>query len=344
VPNTLDACRITCKYEARSYLVFHRKEDILRTVKFGNTGLFISPLVFGTLPLGILQANVPAVEGGRLIRFALERGVNMIDTARMYGTFGHVREGIRGYTGEVHVASKTHAADAAASRDHVETALKEMNLERLDVLLLHGGRVADPFTERAAVFEEMRRMKEEGIARVIGISSHYVSVIREAAGIPEVDVIHPLINQAGMGVLDGSAEDMAAAIALAASSGKGVYAMKALAGGNFISSARKSISWVKGLAGVHALALGMLSEAEVEANAALLESGSAPDEVWAPLEKGRRSLIIMREFCIGCGACIEVCKEGALSMVEGAASVDPAICVLCGYCGAACPQFIIRVT
>jgi predicted aldo/keto reductase-like oxidoreductase len=268
----------------------------------------------------------------------------MIDTAHMYGTSPHVREGIRGYTGEVLVASKTHAADAATARDHVETALREMGLERLDILLLHGGRIADPFTERSEVFEELCSMREEGIARVIGISSHFISVIREAAVNPEVDVIHPLINRTGMGILDGGAEEMAEAIALAASSGKGVYAMKALAGGNFISSARESISWVRELQGVHALALGMLSEAEIDANIALLEDGSAPDEVWGPLEEGRRNLTIMRQFCSGCGACIEVCSDGALSMVEGAAMVDPERCVLCGYCGAACPQFVIRVT
>ncbi len=301
-------------------------------------------MVFGTLPLGALQANVTPSRGGTLIRTALERGVNVIDTAHLYGTFAHVREGIRGYTGEVMVASKTHAADAATAREHVETALLEIGVDHLDILLLHGARIADPFTERAAVFEELCRMREEGLARTIGLSSHYISAVRAAAVHPEVDVIHPLINRKGMGILDGSALEMADAIALAASSGKGVYAMKALAGGNFISSARESISWVLKLEGVHALALGMMSEAEIEANVELVGSGSAPGEVWDELEKGRRSLTIMRNFCTGCGACIEVCEEGALSMVEGAASVDPSVCILCGYCGAACPDFIIRVT
>ena len=301
-------------------------------------------MVFGTLPLGTLQANVPPVKGGKLIRSALERGVNMIDTAHLYGTYAHVKEGIREYTGEVLIASKTHAADAAGAREHVETALREMGIERLDVLLLHGGRVTDPFTEREEVFEELCRMREEGIAATIGISSHFISVIHDAAANRQVDVIHPLINRTGMGILDGSAREMADAIALAASSGKGVYAMKALAGGNLISSARESISWVMALEGVHTLALGMLSEAEIEANVELVSSGSAPDGVWEQLEKGTRSLTIMRQFCSGCGACIEVCKDGALSLVEGAAQVDPSACVLCGYCGAACPDFIIRVT
>ena len=268
----------------------------------------------------------------------------MIDTAHLCGTFPHVRESIRGYTGEALVASKTHATDAVTAREHVETALREMGIERLDVLLLHGGRAVDPFTERAAVFEELCQMKEEGIAGTIGISSHFISVINDAAENPEIDIIHPLINRTGMGILDGSAGKMAEAVAKAASAGKGVYAMKALAGGNLISSARESLTWVMALQGVHALALGMMSEEEIDANVALINSNDAPDEVWDQLEKGRRSLTIMRKFCTGCGACLEVCEDGALSMVEGAASVDPSVCVLCGYCGAACPDFIIRVT
>ena len=316
----------------------------MRKVKFGNTGLSISPLVFGTLPLGGLQARVSPEEGGRLIRYALERGVTLIDTAYLYQTFDHVHEGLKGYSGEFKVASKTHAADAATAREHVETALRQMGLDKLDVLLLHGARIADPFNERAAVFEELCRMKEEGLAGTIGVSSHYISAIRDAAVHPDVDVIHPLINRKGMGILDGGAPEMAEAITLAAVSGKGVYAMKALAGGNFISSARESISWVLKQEGVHALALGMLSEAEIEANIALIDNGSAPDEVWESLEKGSRNLTIMEEFCAGCGECVEVCRDGALSLVDEVAVVDPDSCVLCGYCGAACPEFIIRVT
>jgi predicted aldo/keto reductase-like oxidoreductase len=242
------------------------------------------------------------------------------------------------------VSSKTNATDEATAREHVLTALREMGLDRLDVLLLHGARLADPFTERGAVFEELCRMKDQGLVRAVGLSCHYISGIRDAALNPEVDVIHPLINRTGMGILDGGAREMSAAIAMASSAGKGVYAMKALAGGNFIASARESISWVMDMEGVHAIALGMLSEAEIEANIELVGSGDPSSRLWEKLEKGKRNLTIMRQFCTGCGACVDVCRDGALSMVEGAALVDPSACILCGYCAAACPEFIIRVT
>ena len=117
--------------------------------------------------------------------------------------------------------------------------------------------------------------------------------------------------------------------------------MKALAGGNLISEARASLRWVLGLDGVHGVAVGMLSEAELDANIALFEGREAGD--WAGLEARRRRIRVMDLFCKGCGACVEVCASGALTLVEGAARVDEERCVLCGYCAPACPDFLLRV-
>ncbi len=312
-------------------------------IELGLSGLRCSPLVFGTLPLGPLQANLSVSAGARLIRFALEHGVSLIDTAELYGTYGHIREALEGFGGEFYLATKTHASTAALAREHVEKALRELGVERLDIVHVHGARLQDPFREREEVFEVLHRMKAEGKISLVGLSSHYVSVIRDAALRPEVQVLHPLVNRVGRGILDGTAEQMAEAIALAASRGKGIYAMKALAGGNLIGSARQSLRWVRDLPGVHALALGMLSEEEVCANLELLNGGSGSDALWEKLEQGQRRLQIMEPFCKGCGACAKVCTEGAMVVRQGLARVVSGRCVLCGYCAAACPEFIIRV-
>jgi uncharacterized protein len=315
----------------------------MKKVRLGDTGLRITPLVYGTLPLGPLQANLSPAEGGRLIRHALEAGVTMLDTAELYGTYVHVRAGLEGYGGEVVVASKTHAPSAALARLHVEGALRQMGRERLDIVHLHAARVADPFLERAEVLAELLRLKEEGKVGHVGMSSHYICAIRKAVAHPEIEVIHPLLNRTGMGILDGSAASMAEAVAACAAAGKGVYTMKALAGGNLIGSARESLRFVLALPGVQGVAIGMLSEAEIEANLALVAEGRAEDGAWAALEQGRRRLKIMANFCKGCGACVEACTADALRVLEGRAEVDEASCILCGYCAAACPEFIIRV-
>jgi len=315
----------------------------MKQVTLGNTGIVTSPLVYGTLPLGPLQAGLSPEAGGRLIRHALERGISMLDTATLYGTYPHVRAGLAGYTGALTLVTKTHANDAATARAHVELGLRELGRERFDIVHLHGARVADPFRDRAEVLEALLRMKDEGKIGHVGLSSHYISAIRAAAAHPEIEVLHPLINRTGMGILDGSAAQMAEAIAACAAAGQGVYAMKALAGGNLISQARQSIAWVLGLPGVHGLAIGMLSEAEIDANLRLVEEGVAEDAVWSELEKRRRKLHIMAQFCKGCGECLEACHSDALALVDGVAQVDETACVLCGYCAAACPEFMIRV-
>lgn len=315
----------------------------MQSVRLGQTGLDIAPLVYGTLPLGPLQANLSPAEGGRLIRYALEAGVTLLDTAELYGTYAHLREGVAGYTGEVRIATKTHASDAKTARQHVEKALRELNREHLEIVHLHGARIIDPFTERAEVFEALLTMQQEGLIGHVGLSTHYIGAVRKAIAHPEVSVLHPLINRAGRGILDGSAAEMADAIAAAAAAGKGVYAMKALAGGNLIAEARQALAYVRDLPGVHALALGMLSEREIGANLGLMCRRELDDQIWTELESRRRRLKIMTAFCKGCGVCAEVCTEKGLALIDGKAVVDEETCVLCGYCAAACPEFIIRV-
>lgn len=315
----------------------------MEQVPLGSTGIHISPLVFGTLPLGYLQADLSPAEGGRLIRHALERGVTAIDTATLYETYPHVVEALKGFTGDVTVITKTHAPDPATARAHVERGLRELGRERLDIVHVHAARIAAPFVERAGVIEELVKMKAEGKIAHVGLSSHYISAVRSVASCAEIEVVHPLINRTGMGILDGSPEEMAGAISLCAAAGKGVYTMKALAGGNLIAEARASFAYVLGLAGVHGVAVGMLSEEEIDANIALF-SGIAPDSgVWEKLEQRRRRLAIMQNFCKSCGSCVSACGSSSLTLVNGKPVVDEAACVLCGYCGAECPEFIIRV-
>lgn len=315
----------------------------MKRLTLGNTGLSIFPLIYGTLPMGPLQADLTPKAGGRLIRHALEMGVNMLDTATLYGSYPHIREALNGWTRPVTVVTKTHAADAVTARAHIETGLKELGVEKLDVVHIHAARIADPFTDRAAVLEELLRQKQAGKIAHIGLSSHYIAAFRKALNHPEIEVIHPLINKTGMGILDGTAAEMAEVIEASAAVGKGVYAMKALAGGNLIPDARAAIGYVLGLKGVHGIALGMLSEAEIEANIALFEHGTTDDNVWEKLESRRRRLQIMTNFCKGCGRCVEICGSSALVMQDGKPLVDETNCILCGYCAEGCPEFIIRV-
>ena len=54
-------------------------------------------------------------------------------------------------------------------------------------------------------------------------------------------------------------------------------------------------------------------------------------------------LTIELDRCDGCGACVEVCPEGAISLVDGAARIDSGSCTECEACVQACPTGAIRV-
>jgi NAD-dependent dihydropyrimidine dehydrogenase PreA subunit len=54
-------------------------------------------------------------------------------------------------------------------------------------------------------------------------------------------------------------------------------------------------------------------------------------------------LRIDRTECMGCGACLEVCPESALYLVEGKAYVDASRCTKCGACVEVCPEEAIRL-
>ena len=48
----------------------------MKKYSLGRTGIEVSELCFGALPIGPLQANISVEKGAKLIRTALEKGIN----------------------------------------------------------------------------------------------------------------------------------------------------------------------------------------------------------------------------------------------------------------------------
>jgi len=212
----------------------------------------------------------------------------------------------------------------------------------LDFFLLHEQESVFTLRGHAGAWEALRTAKAKGRVNWIGISTHHVAGVRAGALHPGLDVIHPILNYQGLGIIDGKLPEMLEAISFAAGLGIGIYAMKVFGGGHLAADPEKALNFVRGAQGVHAMALGMSSREEVEFNLRLLAGQPIPDTLRSQI-KHRERKIYVADWCQGCGLCVEDCTLGALSLIDGKAVADDKACILCGYCGSACPHFCIKI-
>lgn len=314
----------------------------MKYVILGKTGIKVSRLCFGGLIIGPLQANQDVRQGAEVIGAALEYGVNFIDTAELYGTYPHIREAIKKTKIIPVIATKSYAYTEEGARESLEKARQALDLDVIDIFMLHEQESRLTLKGHREALEYYLSAKAKGLVRAVGVSTHNVEVVEACAEMPEIDVIHPIINKKGLGIGDGTIDEMLSAVKKAFDAGKGIYSMKPLGGGNLINDYEDSLNFVLNLPFVHSIALGMQSVEEVIMNVAFFNGEPVPEEIAKSLRKKARKLHI-DYWCMGCGNCAQRCNLGAIEIIEGKAVVNRDKCVLCGYCSSACPQFAIKI-
>jgi aryl-alcohol dehydrogenase-like predicted oxidoreductase/NAD-dependent dihydropyrimidine dehydrogenase PreA subunit len=315
----------------------------MKKCSLGKTGIMVTELCFGALPIGPLQANISVERGAKLIRAALEKGINFIDTAEGYKTYPHIKKALEGYNEEAIIATKSGAETYKEMEQSIKDALVSLGRAYIDIFLLHAARVTPSvFEERAGALQCLQDYKAKGIIQAIGISTHVVEVVRRAAEIKEIDIIFPIINKLGIGIVGGSVLGMIKAISEAHKAGKGLYAMKALGGGHLIDQLEEAFNFVRNIKGISSLAVGMVSLEELELNLKIFNAEEIPKGLFTQKIKPKKRLFIS-SFCKGCGTCVKTCPNNALSLENGKAVVNHKLCLLCGYCNPVCPEFAIRL-
>ncbi|MDO4541259.1 MAG: aldo/keto reductase [Bacillota bacterium] len=310
----------------------------------GNTGFMVSPIAFGALTIGPVHKNMSVSEGAAVIRAGLEEGINLIDTAQCYETYPYIREAIKGWQDHVYITTKSYAWNRLLMAEAFEEARQELDRDKLDIFLLHEQESGLTIQGHYEALEFLLAEKAKGNLGAVGISTHAVAAVIAAADMPEIDVIHPIINIYGHGIIDGTRDDMLRAISYAASKGKGLYGMKALAGGKLSEEAQQCFRWAFGIKELSSFAVGMKSLAEVYINTAWVKGMEAPKEyVEAYVAENRH--ITVGENCSGCGSCVKRCGQRAISLLPqtNKAYIEEKKCVLCGYCRDNCRESAINI-
>jgi aryl-alcohol dehydrogenase-like predicted oxidoreductase len=244
-------------------------------IDFGQTGLKVSRLSIGTGTNGwggrSEQTDLGLEKLTALLRSAYDLGITFWDTADGYGSHRHVARALRDIPREdVVIATKTTAHSGRGVRRDVERFLRELELETLDIVLLHCVMSGNwPRSKRNQV-KALAQAKDEGLVRAVGVSCHSLGALRAAVESEWVDVVLARINYAGTN-MDGSPEQVVPLLEQLYAAGKAVYGMKVFGAGRLANDARAAIQYVLGLGTVHALTIGISREAHLRQSARLVK-------------------------------------------------------------------------
>ncbi len=268
-----------------NFRFFNYPTSELRSI--GKTGLMVSPICFGA----------PRTSEESLIKYALEKGLNFIDTGRSYGNGNNERlvgRAIAGNRKNIIIQSKIRLEenelpskgkgrkgsgeirDALSSK--IEASLKALNTNYIDVLLYHDASDENLLfhTETMKFFTEM---KNSGVIRAHGFSTHndYMNLPERNNTETFYDVIMVPFNHKGSFVhsLTGrysewDQEKLISILTEAGNKGIGIIAMKTCSGGKYSPSPgaqpgyKEAVLWVLGHKFISSAAIAMANFEQVD--------------------------------------------------------------------------------
>jgi predicted aldo/keto reductase-like oxidoreductase len=299
--------------------------------KFGNTDIDISTLGFGTMRLPQKEVDGKTVfdydESCRIIRRAIELGVNYVDSAPYYCDNESeiiVGQALKGIRNKVYLSTKNPIEDASGEhyRQRLEKSLKNLDTDYIDFYHMWGINL-EAYQKNIDVkdgpLEQAIRAKQEGLIKHLSFSFH--DKPENLFKLIDTGVFETLLCQYNL--LDRANE---AAIEYARKKGLGVVVMGPIGGGRLgtpsetlkkllpqgsASSAETALRFVISNQNVTCALSGMGSMQMVEENVRVASNASQLSEqeieaVKAALEQNKR---LAELYCTGCNYCMP-CPNG----------------------------------
>lgn len=313
-------------------------------IRLGRTNLMVSRSGFGALPI---QRIASFDDTKKILKRAYDSGINFFDTARMYTDseekLGYALSDVRK---DIILATKSQATDKKTLLTHLETSLKNLKTDYVDILQLHNPKELPDPNDPESSYAGLLEAKKRGLIRFIGFTNHNVKNAVKAARSGLYDTIQFPLNTLA------SDEDLKI-IEVCKAEDLGVIAMKGMSGG-LITNAATTFAFLRQYDNVVPIwGIQKMSELEefieFEKNPPALD-----DKMWQLIAKDRAELA--GDFCRGCGYCmpcpagIQIPTQARISLLLGRAPFQPFLtdefkaqmdlipkCIECGRCRKNCP-------
>lgn len=268
----------------------------MQEITLGKTGITVVQNAFGALPIQRISLD----EAVKLLRKAYEGGMRYFDTARAYSDseekLGAAFDGMRD---KVFIATKTAAKTPEGFWRDLETSLKNLRTDYIDVYQFHCVQQCYKPGDGTGMYECMLEAKKRGKIRHIGVTAHKIGIAKECAesGLYET-------MQFPFSYLSGKQE--AELVEICKKQNMGFICMKALAGG-LINNSRAAMAYMTQFDNVLPI-WGIQKEEELDEWLSYMQDTPVMDEeLKAFIDKEQKAL--SGDFCRGCGYCMP-CPQG----------------------------------
>ena len=273
----------------------------------GKTGLKVTTLGFGCM----------ITSDGSVVERAADIGITYFDTARSYQSGNNERmvgAALKNKRNSITLSSKTGAKTKEEALQHIDTTLKELGTDHIDIWYLHGKNKPEDVTDD--LVEAQQIAKQAGKIRFAGVSTHsgQKELLPFLAKHPKIDVVLTAYNFTMEPFMKDVIEEVAKA-------GKGVVAMKVMAGGfRSIKPDNPNYPKLKAEGGMLAALKWVLRNQGVSTTIPSITDMDQLDEnlkaMSAPFAPSDEKILAARlnqigpMYCRMCGECDGTCSQG----------------------------------
>ncbi|MEG1383866.1 MAG: aldo/keto reductase [Oscillospiraceae bacterium] len=315
----------------------------MKTVTLGRTNISVNRNGFGALPIQRDSHETAQY----LLRKAYDNGIRFFDTSRVYSDseekIGNALSDVRA---NLILATKTPAVTAAEFRADLETSLKVLQTDYIDIYQFHNTPFCPMPNDGTGLYEAMLEAKAEGKIKFIGITNHRIHVATQAAECGLYDTVQFPFSYL-------ATENDITLVNLCRRNNVGFIAMKGLSGG-LITRADAAYAYLSQYDNTLPI-WGIQRENELDEFLSFNDNPPVmTEEIKSVIEADRRELC--GDFCRGCGYCmpcpqvIEINNCNRMSLMLRRAPVPEYTtagwidkmnkiedCINCGQCMTKCP-------